>query len=68
MVTRGCPRQLTPILATASRLLVSFQRLVDIYYKGEITIEQSAERVGFALPTEGEYPGLLQKGLPEGKE
>jgi hypothetical protein len=38
---------------------------VDIYYRGEITIEQSADRVGFTIPVPGVYPAdhQMQKNI-----
>eukprot|EP00039_Didymoeca_costata_P004329 m.72683 g.72683 ORF g.72683 m.72683 type:complete len:123 (+) comp12346_c0_seq2:206-574(+) len=40
-----------------------YERLVNMYYKGEISVKESARRTGFILPESGEYPeeGLLQK-------
>jgi hypothetical protein len=43
------------------------QRLMKIYYKGEITANAAAERVGFAMPEAGVYPGQLGKNVA-GKE
>lgn len=42
---------------------VEHTRLMDIYYKGEISAEQAAERVGFKVPAAGEYVGQIQKNL-----
>ena len=40
---------------------------MKIYYKGEITASKAAERVGFAMPESGVYPGQLGKNVA-GKE